>query len=157
MSAFLISMNVPAFAPSRRRAPGRRYANGPTVAPSWRSHESSHEWRIVTPSPTSASTSVLFAPIRQWDPMSVAPVSVQKGSMTVSRPTETSASIVVEAGSTTVTPSRMSASWMRAWAIARTSARPARSLTPSVSAASATTCAAIAWPAARRTGSTSGR
>src|SRR5215217_8170743 len=97
MSAFLTSTNVPALAPSRRRAPGRRYANGPTVAPSWRSHESSHDWRTTTPSPTSASTSVLLAPMRQCAPTSVAPISVLNGSITVSRPTATSASIVVGA------------------------------------------------------------
>ena len=76
--------------------------------------------------------------------------------MTVSRPTDTSASTVVEAGSTIVTPWRMSRSSMRAWAIAPDAARSARSLTPSVSVASARRGPRW-WAAARSSGRTSGR
>ena len=45
--------------------------------------------------------------------MAVAPLSCAKGSIVVSRPIVTVASIRVELGSTIVTPARMWASWIR--------------------------------------------
>ena len=78
---------------------------------------------------------VVSGPIAQSAPIVVAPLRNVLGSMTVSRPIVTSASMPVESGSTIVTPLRACRSWICFWASLRTWARSTRSLTPSVSVA----------------------
>ena len=56
------------------------------------------------PSPTLTSVSVVSGPISHCAPTCVAPSSCVPGRITVSRPTVTSTSIHVVAGSITVTP-----------------------------------------------------
>ncbi len=90
-------------------------------------------------------------------PILVAPRIVVNGSISVSWPICTSTSITVAAGSTMPTPASMCRSWIAACASPRTRASAARSLTPSTSRSSSTTCAATAAPSARSTSSTCGR
>ena len=70
----------------------------------------------MTPSPTWVSISVVNAPTTLFSPIAVVPLSWVNGSIVVSRPMTTPASMRVEAGSTIVTPSRMCASRIRRWA-----------------------------------------
>ena len=112
---------------------------------------------MVTPSPTWVSISVLIAPMTVSLPIVVPPLSWANGSITVSRPMLTVASIRVEPGSTMVTPLRMSSSRMRRWATCWAYARSTRSSTPWVRSGSPIGCATTTRPASRMAGSTSGR
>ena len=103
------------------------------------------------------SISVLIAPIVVSLPIAVLPCSWANGSIVVSRPIVTVASMRVDAGSTIVTPARMCASWMRRWATRCAYARSTRSSTPWVRSGSPIGWAATVWPASRMAGSTSGR
>ncbi len=73
---------------------------------------------------------VVSGPIAQPAPMLVAPRRNVEGSIVVSRPIVTVASISVLAGSTIVTPARWWASWIRRCARRVTRARSTRSFTP---------------------------
>ncbi len=84
----------------------------------------------------------------QSRPMRVVPRIVVNGSITVSCPISTSTSMTVAAGSTMPTPASMWRSWIARCASTRTRASVARSLTPSTSASSSTTCAATFAPSA---------
>ena len=80
---------------------------------------------------------VVSGPIAQPAPMRVAPRRNVEGSIVVSWPIVTPASISVLAGSTIVTPARWWASWMRRCARRGDVARSTRSLTPRARSGSA--------------------
>src|SRR5665811_351614 len=101
------------------------------------------------PLPISTSVSVVSGPRTTSSPMVLAPWIWVCGWIVTSRPSVTSASIHVVAGSTTVTPARIQRSTMRRLSSAPSLASWTRSLTPSVCHTSSTRCALTRRPSAR--------
>ncbi len=155
--AFFVSTNVPIlpFAPSS--VPGRRYANGPTLARGPITASEPCVRTTVAPGPTSTSVSVVSGPTVAPSRTTVAPCSWVPGSSVTSRSSSTSTSTQVVAGSTTVTPSRIQSSRTRRLSSAPSVASCTRSLTPSTSTGSSVRSARTWPPSARAMASTSVR
>src|SRR4051812_41676835 len=105
--AFLVSTKAPILPREPSSVPGRRYENGPTVAPSPITASSPCVRTTVAPAPTSTSLSVQSGPTTASSATTVAPSSWTPGSSVTSGSSTTSASTQVLRGSTTVTPRRI--------------------------------------------------
>src|SRR6478609_10099980 len=99
--AFLVSTNPPILPPAPSSVPGRRYENGPTLAPGPTTASSPWVRTTLAPAPTSTSLSVQSGPTTASSATTVAPRSWTPGRIVTSGASVTSTSIHVVSGSTT--------------------------------------------------------
>src|SRR5690606_17024856 len=109
IDALFVSTNVPIFPLTPNRVPGRKYANGPTDAPSPTSADTATVLSTRAPAPTRVSVNRACGPTSQPSARCVPPSNCVPGCTTTSRSNDTVASTHVDAGSTTVTPDNIAA------------------------------------------------
>ena len=151
MRVFLSSTKLPICAPASTWFCMRRRAKGPAEAPrSRREVATMVKAPIWTSSASSESCTMEHAPTRQFSPITVLPRICAKGSMTVSMPIRTSASMVMVSGSSRVAPASITSRRLRSRKMASTWASCSRSLMPRASRTSSISMASTECPARAR-------